>query len=699
MSPSQSKAQLLIEILTEELPAHSVNKNLTSIISIWKDILKSNGLKCDDLVHNNGVYSWDSFIVQDCNARVNDSLEFYFTPRRLVIIDKEFPLESATSIIEAFGPPLSICYDNEGKPTRAMQSFLDKQGISQDEPQKIHKDGKEVLYYKTQKIGKKSEDMLGELVAQWLERLDFGKSMRWGEGKYSFIRPIRNICIMLDSKLVALEAYGLESSSLIVAHRQAKNRTKSISDIESYREFLENNGVILEQKRRKEIIINGIRALEKEHDIRVEIDEELLEEVVAITEYPSVLMGHFESEFLQIPKEMIITSMKDNQRYFPVYKGDNLYSGFVFVSNALIEDRDFSLIIKGNEKVLRARLSDALFFYTKDLEANMDFGNLSSIGFIQGGGSMEDKVERERALMNTLANEIGGFSSEELALCDKAINLCKRDLKSKSVGEFAELQGIMGSYFAAKCGEDERVCLAIREQYLPHGLDTNLPSTRLSALVNISIKLDTTLTLFALDKIPSGSKDPFALRRQMAAMLRICHKFGFNISIKTLCKLASKNESRLEEFIADRIYGIFSHINRSVVRSVLTRGFGIQESFDKIEALGAYINDENIKSIISTFKRVANISDSNETSINTSLFEEYERNLHEKLLSHKSMTFNTYKDELESLFTLKESLDSMFENVLVNSEDTALRNNRVALVRLVFDEFLKFGDMREISAI
>ena len=186
---------------------------------------------------------------------------------------------------------------------KPMEGTVVAVGIKRD------KDGKEVLYYKTQKSGKKSEDMLGELVAQWLERLDFGKSMRWGEGKYSFIRPIRNICIMLDSKLVALEAYGLESSSLIVAHRQAKNRTKSISDIESYREFLENNGVILEQKRRKEIIINGIRALEKEHDIRVEIDEELLEEVVAITEYPSVLMGHFESEFLQIPKEMIITSI------------------------------------------------------------------------------------------------------------------------------------------------------------------------------------------------------------------------------------------------------------------------------------------------------------------------------------------------------------------------------------------------------
>lgn len=706
-------AELLIEIFTEELPALPLLRNVETMQKSWNNILSTNHLA--------------------------SSFDFFYTPRRLVFIHNDFSLKQDDREIQSYGPPLSIAYNADKSPTKAMQSFLQKNNISANEVRTTLKDNKEVLFYQKIQEGKLAQEILPQMVYEWLTSLNFGKSMRWGNYKEGFIRPIRNICILLDYKLIECDLYGLSSSNIIKAHRQAKTSQATITNTESYLQFLKNHGVILSQVERRQLILESIAKLEKQHAIKVEMDNELLDEIIAITEYPSVLLGRFDERFLKIPQEMIITSMKENQRYFAVYKNERLYNGFIVVSNAF--GGDFDLIVRGNEKVLKARLQDAEFFYENDLKAKMNFGNLHNIGFLEGAGNLSDKIQRELevaqnliAMLNTMQESI---SSKELDSITQALKFAKCDLLSQSVNEFPELQGIMGSDFAKHINFDENICLAIKEQYLPHGLDSNLPSQKVSAIVNIAIKLDTLFTLFNLNKIPTGSKDPFALRRQASAILKICHVFGFDMTLDSLCALSKEKYcnitlSSLKAFIQERIYGIFSEINPSIIRCVLMREFGIAESFDKIIALHSYLSSVDIKSVISTFKRVANILETDEThcsNINETLFEESEKELYKSLQDYtqqkqvtqfykissqdritalSSLITKTYTQamqhyathyltQMQLLFTLKTKLDKVFDSVLINAEDRRLKTNRIALITLVFNEFLEFGDMREIS--
>ena len=363
-------AQLLIEIFTEELPALPLLKNLDSIQENWANILKTNDLTSE--------------------------FSFFYTPRRLTIVHRDFALQQPNKKIQIYGPPIHIAYDENKKPSKALQSFLQKNDITLNDIKIITKNNKEVVLYEKNENGVKSIEILGNMVQSWLMSLNFGKSMRWGNHEESFIRPIRNICILLDSNLVPCHAYGLHTSNNITAHRQAKNNQKTVTNLQSYMSFLANNGVIIDQAIRKNSIIESIQKLEKQHNIQVEIDNDLLDEIVAITEYPTALFGHFDKRFLQIPKEMIITSMKENQRYFAIYKDSQLYNGFIVISNTF--GGNLELITKGNEKVLKARLSDAEFFYHNDLKARMQFGNLGDISFMQGAGSLADKIQREIVL-------------------------------------------------------------------------------------------------------------------------------------------------------------------------------------------------------------------------------------------------------------------------------------------------------------
>lgn len=710
-------AELLIEIFTEELPAIPLLKNISNIEESWKKILQINQLETQ--------------------------FEFFYTPRRLTLLHKDFAEKQSDSKIKVYGPPLALAY-NSNKPTKAMDSFLQKNNITLGEVSTAIKDNKEVLFYEKEVLGLESKEVLAAMVKDWLKSMQFGKSMRWGDCKDSFIRPIRNICIMLDSSLISCSAYNLQSSNCIYAHRQSRGKSakekiandknikdefennmlnvakKHVTSIESYLAFLAQNGVILKQDERKSLILRQIKEIEAKNQVSVELDNDLLQEIVAITEYPQALLGMFEDRFLKIPKEMIITSMKENQRYFAVYKNDGLFNGFIMVSNAFCGN--FGLIVKGNEKVLRARLEDAMFFYTNDLQSSMSFGNLSAVGFMDGAGSLSDKVAREQKLAGEIIELVNAkyrhFSDNDSAIIMRALQYAKCDLLSNSVGEFPELQGIMGSYFARESGMDEELCLALREQYLPNGLNAELPSSKISAIVNIANKLDTIFTLFNIGKIPSGSKDPFALRRQAVAVLRISHQYGFRINIHEICSLAKDyqnlGQERLVEFMNERIYGIFPGVNPSIVRCVLLMQFDITQSFDKILALSAYFDSVDIKSVIGTFKRVANILNDKllqsdklpkDMAINTSLFEPSEQKLYQNLIAYENakskcnqaLDSEAYIAQIQTLFQLKDDLDCVFDNVLIMADDMQLRANRVSLITLVFRSFMEFGDMRAIA--
>ncbi len=667
---------LLIEIATEELPAIPFLNELPNIEKKWAEILEENNLLCE--------------------------FEFFYTPRRLVFWHREFKVVGDDSIVEMLGAPIAIAF-KDGEPTGAALGFAKKCGVDISNISTKQTDKGEVLYFQKEQKGKLSKDLLNDMVNLFIKKLDFGKSMRWGSLSESFIRPIRGLTILLGDELIDGSLFSVTSNKTSFPHRMVSYDKFSFNNAQEYFEGLKNNAIILYPEIRKEIILNQISALEKAHNIKVELDLELLDEVVAITEYPTALLGKFDEEFLELPDEVIINSMKANQRYFGVYRDGKLLNHFIVVSNSFTDD--FSEIISGNEKVLRPRLSDAMFFWKNDIKNGLSNERLKSITFVEGLGSLYNKCEREAVIGNYLANTLGLAEKELLA---KTIMISKADLTTDMVYEFTELQGLMGYYYATLAKEDERLCIALKEQYLPTGEESEIPSSLFSSIVALSNKIDNLLALFSLGMVPTGSRDPFALRRAAAGIVRICINNKYNLNIYKMIDDLSNNYNNLDskkvvEFFNDRLFKIFGDINPSVVKAVLASGEGdILKISQKIYALNPIVNSSDFSEFSSTFKRVANIIKDlnldNRISVNESLFENSEEsvlfNQYNRVVSKQ---YPTYDEELEALFSLKPSLDNFFANVFVNHENEAIKQNRKNLIGLVYIAFKNIADLKEIT--
>ncbi|MFK5938790.1 MAG: glycine--tRNA ligase subunit beta [Sulfurimonas sp.] len=667
---------LLIEIGVEELPAVPLLKEMKNITKKYSDILEKYSLLGE--------------------------FEFYYTPRRLVLWHREFATSQADSVEEFFGAPLRVAY-KDGEATPAANGFAKKCGVSLEELSSIDKGGKEVLYYKKNVKGKSSAELLPEIIQAWIKSLDFGKSMRWGSLDESFIRPIRWVNILLGDALVPMTLFGVDSAKKTFVHRIANFDAVFIDGAKDYFDTLKNGGVTLFPKLRSEKILADFKNIESESKLQIEIDEELFEEVVAITENPTALLGSFDEAFLRLPPEVIITSMKEHQRYFPVFKDGKLINKFVVVSNALTDD--FSQVISGNERVLRPRLADGLFFWENDIKNGLNTKGLEKVAFFKGLGSVADKIKREGVVASTLFEKYNIDAKK--ADLDRAITLAKADLMSEMVYEFTELQGLMGGYYAKEQGETQAVIRAITEQYLPDGEDSDLPSTELSAVVAMSIKLDTLLGLFSVNQIPTGSRDPFALRRAVNGIIRIANEYAFEFDIvKTLGELASNYSEidleKLESFILERIKRYYK-VNPSIIEAVLASGEReLLALGQKINALDSLVNSEGFDKVSSTFKRVANITkdiDLNKTLVvNAGLFEEEaEKTLYVKYTKVNAQEYNSYEEELDALLGLKPELDNFFQNVMVNVEDEEVKNNRKSLVASIYKSILKIADIKEVS--
>jgi len=667
---------LLIEIGVEELPAVPLLKELKNIETKYAKILEEYALLGE--------------------------FEFYYTPRRLVIWHREFKVAQEDSAQEFFGAPLAVAY-KDGVATPAANGFAKKCGVKLEELSSTDKNGKEVLYYKKDVAGKSSVELLPEIIEKWVKSLEFGKTMRWGSSSESFIRPVRWVNVMLNDELVPLTLFGVNSSKATFVHRISKFGATEIGGAKEYFEVLKAGGVSLFPEVRAEKIAADFKTIENKSGLTIEIDEELFEEVVAITENPTALLGSFDEAFLRLPSEVIITSMKEHQRYFPVFKDGKLINKFVVVSNALTDD--FSEVIAGNEVVLRPRLADGLFFWDNDLKNGLSTAGLEKITFFKGLGTVADKIARESKIANMLFDKFGlACKKEDL---NRAVELAKADLMTEMVYEFTELQGLMGGYYALEQGENEKVATAITEQYLPDGEDSDLPSTPLSAVVAMSIKLDTLLGLFSVNQIPTGSRDPFALRRAVNGIVRIVNEFGFEFDIlETMRELASNyakiDLEKLESFMIERLKRYYD-VNPSILEAVLASGEReLCALSGKIEALNNLVNSEGFDEVSSTFKRVANITkgmDLNATlSVNATLFsEEAEKTLYAKFNEVNEKIYSSYEAELDALLGLKPQLDNFFENVMVNAEDEALKANRKSLVASVYKSILKIADIKEVS--
>ncbi len=666
---------LLIEIATEELPAIPFLNELPNIEKKWVEILQENNLLCE--------------------------FEFYYTPRRLVFWHREFKVVGDDSIIEMFGAPTKIAY-KDGEPTGAALGFAKKCGVDISQISTKHNGKDEVLYFAKEQKGKLSKELLNEMVNNFIKKLDFGKSMRWGSLSESFIRPIRGLTILLGDELIEGSLFEVKSSQSTFIHRMISYEKLGFNNASEYFDGLKRNGIVLFPEQRKQTILEQIKNLEIKHNIKVEIDLDLLEEVVAITEYPTALLGTFDEEFLELPDEVIINSMKANQRYFGVYKDGKLVNNFIVVSNSYTED--FSHIISGNEKVLRPRLSDAMFFWKNDIKNGLTNERLKNITFVEGLGSLYNKCERETLIGDYLAHSLNLNEKELLA---KTIMISKADLTTDMVYEFTELQGLMGYYYASLAGEDEKLCIALKEQYLPTGEESEIPSSLFSSIVALSNKIDNLLALFSVGMVPTGSRDPFALRRAAAGIVRICITNKYNLDIyKTIldlsCNYQNLDTKKVIEFFNDRLFKIFSDINPSVVKAVLASGEGdILKISQKIYALNPIVNSSDFSEFSSTFKRVANIiKDLNIDNVNvdSGLFEDSEEGeLYEAYKMIVAKNYPTYDEELEALFSLKPNLDKFFTNVFVNHENEAIKQNRRNLIGLVYKAFKNIADIKEIT--
>ena len=675
---------LFIEIGTEELPAIPFLKELPNIL--------------------------DKVYAALSAQQISGQCRFDYTPRRLVVRG-QIDARQQDGIEEFFGPPVSVAYQN-GAPSKAFDGFLKRTGASKEEVRTTQKDGKEVLYYQKHTKGQETRAIIADIVRDFVQRLHFGKTMRWGTLSESFIRPVRTLCVMLDDALIDMELFGIKSAKQTFIHRALGFEPRGFETQAAYENLLEQNGVILDSEARKQRILRQIEMIEAKEGIRVGLDSELLSEIVAITEYPTALLGHFDAHFLTIPQEMIITSMKENQRYFPLFKGENLYNGFVVVSNAF--KGDDSLIVKGNERVLRARLSDALFFYQNDLRNGFMPQALENVRFVEGLGSMADKVRRESAIalslgalyMQKLQELTGKDASTIEGLLRQAAQFTKADLVSESVFEFTELQGIIGGSMAAHAGHDALVVGAIADQYLPKSQEDALPRNLFAAIFALAYRLDNLLALFSIGKIPSGSKDPFSLRRAANGIIRIVLAFGLEFDVHERLQqfaphYAAFDTAKLTQFILERL-GAFYDVNASLITAVLASGERDLCAIDKrLVALGEAKQDE-LGALGAIFKRVANITQGlsldNLPEIRTEILNASEElELYHAFEALKARKYASLTEELHALLALREILDRYFDKVLVNAPDVALRDNRKALLARIYKEFLKIADFKEIS--
>jgi glycyl-tRNA synthetase beta chain len=677
---------LLIEIGVEELPAIPLLKIVSRIEKSWGAILSE--------------------------YKLDNDFRFIYTPRRLVLKHEAMPVQQEDSIAELFGPPVQAAF-KDGEPTKAAEGFARKCGVPLEEVGRSEKNGKEVLYFKKEEKGAQSASLLQEMIEKWIASMAFGKMMRWGSRSDEFIRPVRWLQVRMGEALVPVELFGVHSDTKTYLHRMVNYEAVEVPTIDAYESVLAEGAVMLEPQKREAVILEQFDALESEHNIVIERDDALLAEVVAITENPKALVGTFDELFLELPPEVIMTSMKEHQRYFPVFERGKIANKFVVVSNAYTED--YSKVVAGNERVLKPRLADGLFFYRNDLKNGLRTDGLEKVQFIDGLGSLADKIERERHIairllalyMDRVEAATGKDSATLEKAMDRAITLAKADLMSEMVYEFTELQGLMGYYYAKALGEDELVYTAIKEQYMPVGEGAELPGTVFSSIVAMSIKLDTLFGLFSVGKIPTGSKDPFALRRAVNGIVRIVTTFDLPFNIEDMITLlkgeyTAFDTQLLSDFIIERINKSLD-ANPSVIAAVLASGErDINEIAKKVAALNEIVSSDEFKEQFTTFKRVANISKDvdleGDLSIDVSLFREDAEvslyNAYEKVLNGE---YPDYKTRLEALFGLKRELDAYFDDVLVNAEDEDLKRNRLHMIASIYKTFRDIADIKEIT--
>ena len=619
-----------------------------------------------------------------------EKIEMFSTPRRLAVrvaglADKQ------SDLTEDFkGPSKKIALDADGNFTRAAEGFVRGKGLTVEDITFREIKGEEYVYVTKEEIGRPVEEII-PAVTEVLQSLTFPVSMHWANNTFEYIRPVHTLTVLLDEQAFDLDFLDIKSGRTSRGHRFLGKETE-IASANSYEDDLRAQFVIANPLERENMIVEQIRALEEEHGVSIEIDEDLLNEVLNLVEYPTAFLGNFDAKYLEVPEEVLVTSMKEHQRYFVVRDSQGkLLPHFISVRNGNAEHLEN--VIKGNEKVLVARLEDGEFFWREDQKlaiANL-VEKLSNVTFHEKIGSLAEHMERTGKIAALLAQE-AGLGADETADLARAAAIYKFDLLTGMVGEFDELQGIMGEKYALLAGENAAVAAAIREHYMPTSADGELPDTKVGAVLALADKLDTILSFFSVGLIPSGSNDPYALRRATQGVVRILDKFGWNIDLAQLLgrlyelkfdSLIYDNQEAVLDFFRVRVEKMMDRsIPKDIVTAVLqSTHFVVRDLVETAALLAEKAQEDNFKSAVESLSRVFNLAEKaqGQTAINPALFENQEEKDLAKAIEKVELTVDLAAN-LDQLFALSPVIDAFFDHTMVMAEDEAVRNNRLALL-------------------
>lgn len=679
---------LLIEIGTEELPPKALKGLSEAFTAALQQLL------------SDAQFSFSA-------------IKPFASARRLAVQVLALNSEQADSLVEKRGPAVAAAFAADGTPTKAAEAWARSNGIEVDQAERLVTDKGEWLLYKATVKGQPLAAVLPEIVRQALKQLPIPKPMRWGSSDAQFIRPVHTITMLYGDQLIAGEVLGIESGTHLQGHRFHCPAGVQLSHADDYEKALLDAHVVADFTQRRALIVSAIEQLAQQLGGQVVQDDALLDEVTALVEWPVALSARFDEGFLEVPKEPLIVTMKDDQRYFPLQDlQGNLLPAFIFITN--IDSKDPAQIIAGNEKVVRPRLADAQFFFNSDKKVSLTQRReqLANVLFQKDLGSVQAKSDRIAQVAAAIATLIGA----DTAVAERAGLLCKADLTSNMVSEFPETQGVMGMHYARNDGEADGVAEAIYEHYLPRFSGDLLPGSMTGAAVAIADKLDTLVGIFGIGMVPKGDRDPFALRRAAIGLLRIIVEKKLALDLEQLVSISANSfgslltSSTVQADVVDFLLGRFrswyqeQQIDIDVIQAVLARRPTRPLDFDqRVHAVTAFRKLPQASALAAANKRVSNIlakvSGEIADTVNPALFSENaETALYDALTAASAaaqahLAKNDYNAALSALAALQAPVDTFFESVMVNADDDAVRGNRQALLGQLQQQFLQIADI------
>ena len=648
---------------------------------------------------------------------VKDKINTYSTPNRLIVHINKISKDVIKKAEEIRGP-------NINAPEKALEGFLKSNKISKE---KVFKKSTEkgIFYFynkPSQKI--KTYDLLKENIASLLLKISWKKSMKWGNHDLYWGRPLKSILALFDKKIIEFKLNHLQSSNKTFTDKDLEDEVKSFNDFKSYIKFFKQKGVTIDQDKRKEFIIKEINKATNQKKIHINVNEKLIDEIINIVEKPKILVCEFNKKFLEIPQEILIITMQHHQKYFPTFDSKNkITNNFIVVADC--KDKK-GLVKLGNQNVVDARLADAEFFWNRNKSQNLvkQVSRLKQINYFKGLGSYFDKIQRVRKLSGIISDELL-ISKEKIEI---ASSICKVDLMSDLVGEFPELQGVMGGYFAREQGFDEEISLAVSEHYLPSGIDSKVPKKPYSIALSLSDKIDSLVGFFGINLKPTSSKDPYALRRMAISLLRLIIENQKKIKLRDLINYSinlykEQNYSfdsklindELGDFILERLKNYLKEKNiRSDIIECSTNSYGIDDLlkiFNKSLNLNKNIKKDFGLDVIAIYKRSANILNSESKSkleivgsADPGLFKnDYEKNLYKKIHAIRKYFSSIGRDEdydesLKTLSSAKIEVNEFFDNVIVNDQEEIIKKNRLELLKMLCKSFDNYFNFSKIEA-